>query len=158
MRGEVARELTVEQLKQIPAFKYYFPPEMVDSIVSDIRRLLESGDYLTLGRYTEQFEKEYAAYVGTKHAIAMASGTSSLEAILRAINAKGREVIVPTNTFAATAYAVIHAGGIPVFADIQRDLSLDPEDARKRLTTRTGAIIAVHIGGFVSPSMDQLQS
>jgi len=149
--------LTVEQLKQIPAFKYYFPPEMVDSIVSDIRRLLESGDYLTLGRYTEQFEKEYAVYVGTKHAIAMASGTSSLEAILRAINVKGREVIVPTNTFAATAFAVIHAGGRPVFSDIERDLSFDPEDMKKKLNSNTSAIIAVHIGGFISSAFEELR-
>jgi dTDP-4-amino-4,6-dideoxygalactose transaminase len=129
---------------------------MVDSIIVDIRRLLESGDYLTLGKYTEQFEKEFAAYIGTKHAIAMSSGTSSLEAILRAINVEGREVIIPTNTFAATAYAVIHAGGRPVLADIQQDLSLNPEDAKRKVTSKTAALIAVHIGGFISSSISEL--
>jgi len=144
-------------LRQIPAFKYYFPQGMIDSIVADVRGLLESGDYLTLGKHTEQFESEFASYVGTKQAIAMASGTSSLEAILRAHDIQGGEVLLPTNTFAATAYAVIHAGGRPVMTDIQEDLSMSAEDARRRLTPRTRAIMTVHIGGFISPSTEELR-
>ncbi len=146
-----------QTLRQIPAFKYYFPPAMVGWITDQIRQLLESGDYLTLGKRAEQFEREYAQYVGTKYAIATSSGTSALEAVLRAIDVRDKEVIVPTNTFAATAFAVLHAGGRPVLADIGNDLSISEEDLKRRLTPRTRAIITVHIGGFISDSIEELK-
>jgi perosamine synthetase len=66
-------------------------------------------------------------------------------------------VIVPTNTFAATAFAVIHAGGTPVFADCGADLTADPEDVGRRITSKTKAVVAVHIGGLVSPGAAEMR-
>jgi len=102
-------------------------------------------------QHGENFEKNFAGYVGTKYAASCNSGTSALEIILRAIDVKDCEVIVPTMTFAATAYTVVSAGGRPVFADCTPDMTVDPEDVRKRLTSKTKAVITVHIGGLVSP-------
>jgi len=141
---------------EIPSFKYYFPSTTVEWITTKVREVLTNGDYLTLGRYNEEFEKEFAEYVGVKHAVAVANGTASLEIILRAVGVQGGDVIVPTNTFAATAYAAIHAGGRPIFADIAADMNVDPSDVEKRLTSNTRAVIPVHIGGLISPSLHEL--
>ena len=85
------------------------------------------------------------------------SGTSALELICRALNVAGREVILPANTFIASANAILNAGAIPVFADCGDDMCLDAADAVKRTTPKTAAIMQVHIGGIVSKSTLELQ-
>jgi perosamine synthetase len=107
---------------------------------------------LTLGAQGERFESAFARYHGLPHAVATSSGTAALEIILRHIDVAGGEVVIPTNTFAATAFAVLAAGGRPVFADIRDDLTLDPMSVIERITPRTRAVITVHIGGLVSPA------
>jgi dTDP-4-amino-4,6-dideoxygalactose transaminase len=137
---------------KVGAQRYTVPPEDIDYILTKFRGLLEARDFLTLGQYGEEFEQDFARYHGASFGVATNSGTGAIEIILRAIGVEGREVIVPTNTFAATAFAVIRAGGRPVFADILPDLTLDPADAARRITERTAAIITVHLGGLVSPA------
>ena len=80
----------------------YFPPDEIAVILADIGRVLESGR-LTLGPETAALEAEFARCAGTRHAVAVASGTAALEIVLRALGVRGREVIVPANTFYATA-------------------------------------------------------
>lgn len=143
---------------KVPAQRYTFPPDDVDYIASEIRSLLEAREFLTLGKYGEQFEREFARYHGLPWAVATNSGTGALEIILHVVGVAGKEVIVPTNTFAATAFAVIRAGARPVFADILPDLTLDPADVAQRITNRTGAVITVHIGGLLSPATAELVS
>lgn len=140
----------------IPPQRYEFSSEDVDFIVSRFRQILEQRAFLTMGRYCEEFEKAFAAYVGCRYAVAVSSGTAALEAIFRAMDVRGWDVIVPTNTFAATVFAVIAAGGWPVFADCCDDLTIDPEDVKRRLTARTKAVVTVHIGGLVSPRTREL--
>jgi perosamine synthetase len=142
---------------KVPAQRYDFPDEDVELVLERLRGLLSSRAFLTLGRYVEQFESEFATLTGTSHAVATSSGTAALEAILRSLGVAGAEVVVPTNTFAATAFAVLHAGGRPVFADCGDDLNLDPADVQRQLTDRTKAVIAVHVGGLISPSVVALQ-
>jgi dTDP-4-amino-4,6-dideoxygalactose transaminase len=85
------------------------------------------------------------------------SGTSSLEIILRSLGVEGCDVMVPTNTFFATAAAVVHAGGNPVLLDMDPEsFSLHPDEVEKRLTPKTAGIIVVHIGGIVSAQMPAL--
>src|SRR5262245_39767375 len=141
---------------RVPAQAYRFPPEDIDYIVTEFRKLLERRQFLTLGRYGEQFEREFAQCHGARWAIATNSGTGALEIILQALGVEGKEVILPTNTFAATAFAAIRAGARPVFADILPDMTLDPADAVRRVTSLTGAIIAVHVGGLISPATNEL--
>ncbi len=97
---------------------------------------------------TYQLEQEMARYCGAAHCVAVSSGTASLLALLKAIGLKpGDEVIVPAYTFVATYSAVIFAGGIPVLAEIDESLNLDPEDIERRITPRTRAIMPVHMLG-----------
>lgn len=143
--------------RRIPAQRYEFPDADVELILDEIGSLLRSRSFLTMGPHGDRFEERYAAYVGTAHAVAVSSGTAALEIVLRCLPVAGTEVIVPTNTFAATAFAVLRAGATPVFADCGDDLNVDPADVERRLTPSTGAVIAVHIGGLVSPGVHELQ-
>ena len=134
----------------VPAARIQFLPEDRAWIAERIQEVLASGQ-LTLGRYGAEFERRFAALCGTKHAVAVNSGTSALEIILRSLGVEGRDVLVPTNTFFATAAAVVHAGGRPVLVDMDADsFGISPEEVERRLTPKTAGIVAVHIGGLVS--------
>jgi dTDP-4-amino-4,6-dideoxygalactose transaminase len=111
---------------------------------------LYSG-WLTMGPRTTEFENVFAQYLGCRHAVAVSSCTAALHlAYIAAGVGPGDEVIVPSYTFVATASAVIHAGGTPVFADIvgEHDLGIDPEHVERLITPRTRAVAAVHFGGY----------
>jgi dTDP-4-amino-4,6-dideoxygalactose transaminase len=101
------------------------------------------------GAPVERFEQAFAAACGTPHAIAVKNGTDALLLMLRAAGiAPGDEVILPTNSFYATAEAVSHAGATPIFADVEDDtLLLDVDDVARRIGPRTRAVIAVHLYG-----------
>jgi 8-amino-3,8-dideoxy-alpha-D-manno-octulosonate transaminase len=95
-----------------------------------------------------QFEKEFAAYCGTKHALAVSSGTAALRVALAALGVSpGDEVITQGFTFVATWETILDAGAIPVFAEIDDTLCLDPDDLANKITPRTKAIIPVHMCG-----------
>ncbi|MBM3758524.1 MAG: DegT/DnrJ/EryC1/StrS family aminotransferase [Acidobacteria bacterium] len=119
--------------------------------------ILRGESFLTMHKYGAEFENGFAEYIGTAHAVGCNSGTSALELICRALNLSGREVILPSNTFVATANAILNAGAIPVFADCGADMCMDADDAIKRITSNTAAIMHVHIGGVVSRSILALQ-
>ena len=142
------------EFKEIPPAKPYFPQEDIGVILSDVEKILASG-MLTLGNYTKHFETEFAKLCNVKRAIAVNSGTSALEIALRAAGLKkGEEVLVPTNTFSATAAVVIFAGGKPVLTDMDaKTLCIDAENVLKYLTSKTRAIIPVHIGGLICPEI-----
>lgn len=118
-----------------------------------------SSGMLTLGRYGREFEQRFATRVGTAYAVAVNSGTSSLEIPLRIFGVTGKVVLVPTNTFFATAAAVVHAGGTPRFVDADPDtFSVDVAGLKKSLTPDTAGVIVVHIGGIVTPHMPEIQA
>ena len=139
----------------IPPAQVHFPAEDLEELTARLREILQSGR-LTLGPYTENFEKGFATLHQRNIGVAVNSGTSALEIILRAMRIQGGDVIVPTNTFAATAFAVLHSGNRLVLADVDGQMFLDPEDVQKRITPDTKAVIAVHIGGRVVPSIESL--
>ncbi|MBN1570436.1 MAG: DegT/DnrJ/EryC1/StrS family aminotransferase [Acidobacteria bacterium] len=140
----------------VPAAKIQFLPEDRAWIADRIQEVLGSGQ-LTLGKYGAEFEKKFSGLCGVRHGIAVNSGTSALEIILRSLEIDGRDVLVPTNTFFATAAAVVHAGGNPVFLDMDPDFfSIRPETVEKSLTPKTAGIIVVHIGGIVTAHMPAL--
>ncbi|CAK0763216.1 DegT/DnrJ/EryC1/StrS family aminotransferase [uncultured Gammaproteobacteria bacterium] len=142
----------------IPAAKIDFTPEDRQWIADRIQEVLATGQ-LTLGKYGVAFEENFATFSGAKHAIAVNSGTSSLEIILRTLEVEGKDVLVPANTFFATAAAVVHAGARPVLMDSDpATLGTAPEEIERRLTANTAAVIVVHIGGLVSPRMAEIQS
>ena len=110
--------------------------------------VIRSG-WITMGPKTFEFEKEFAKYVGAPHAIAVATGTAALHLALEAAGVReGDEVLLPTTTFTATAEAVTYLKARPVLVDVEpATMNLDPEDAARRISPRTKAIIPVHLGG-----------
>ena len=111
----------------------------------------------SLGRFVGRFEQMFAEFCGASHAIAVSNGTSALHlALVAAGLGPGDEVIVPALTFVVPANAVTYTGARPVFADVDPDTwTLDPVDVERRLTSRTRAIIAVHLYGHPA-DMDPL--
>jgi dTDP-4-amino-4,6-dideoxygalactose transaminase len=101
------------------------------------------------GKAVASFEDAFASYIGAPHCVGVANGTEAIEIALRALGVgPGDEVIVPANTFIATAEAVTSAGATVVLADSEPDhYTLDPEDFRRKITARTKAVIPVHLYG-----------
>jgi dTDP-4-amino-4,6-dideoxygalactose transaminase len=102
------------------------------------------------GTECREFEKEFAAWVGTEYAVALSNGTLALDVALKALHiAPGDEVIVTPRTFLASASCIVNAGATPVFADVDRDSqNITAETIRAVLTPRTRAIICVHLAGW----------
>ncbi len=141
----------------IPILRLPYTQEEIDFIKNGIIEVLKSG-YLTMGEKVAQFEKNFAQFIGTKYAIATNNGTSSLEIVLRTVGIEGATVIIPSNTFMATATVVVHAGGRVVFTDCQKEnLQMDPEDLKRKIRPDTKGIILVHIGGIISPRFDEIK-
>ncbi|MHB9154923.1 MAG: DegT/DnrJ/EryC1/StrS family aminotransferase [Endomicrobiales bacterium] len=118
--------------------------EEIDEVVATLR----SG-WLGTGPRVRRFEQLFGAYKGSRFAVALHSCTAALHLSLLAAGLRpGDEVIVPSLTFAATANAVIHAGGKPVFADCERgSMNIDPADIERKITERTRALLPVHFAG-----------
>jgi dTDP-4-amino-4,6-dideoxygalactose transaminase len=116
--------------------------------VTDVIRSGDWGGYPEPGRYGGRFEETFAAYQGARHGILMSNGTITMEVALKALGIGwGDEVIIPALTFAATAYAPIAAGALPVIVDITPDTwCIDPDPVEAAITPRTKAIMPVHLG------------
>ncbi len=110
---------------------------------------IRSGWLSWQGFYVRQLEKEFARYCKSRFAISMSTGSAALQIALQALGVKaGDEVIVPTLTFSATAFAASLTGAKVVFADTTPGrLTIEPEDAARRITRRTRAIVVVHLYG-----------
>ncbi|HOF86688.1 MAG TPA: DegT/DnrJ/EryC1/StrS family aminotransferase [Armatimonadota bacterium] len=121
--------------------------------IQALRRVIESG---RLFRYqgdqpseTDLFEREWAARIGVPHAVAVSSGTAGLSCALAGLAiGPGDEVIVPAYTYIATALAVLAVGAVPVLAEVDASLTLDPADAARKITPRTKALLPVHMCGL----------
>ncbi|HTW98505.1 MAG TPA: DegT/DnrJ/EryC1/StrS family aminotransferase, partial [Acidimicrobiales bacterium] len=122
--------------------------QVAAEIEPQLLHMMSTGRFV-LGDEVERFEEEYARYCGVRHCIGVASGTDALVLSLRAVGLQpGDEVIVPANSFVASAAAVVLAGGVPVLVDVRDDtLLLDLDAARAAITARTRAIIPVHLFG-----------
>ncbi len=130
---------------KIPMFKIYWDDEDIKAI----NEIVKSGMQWAEGASIKEFEDKIADYLGVKHCLVFNSGTSAMHALLLAYGiGRGDEVIVPSFTFISTANAPLFVGAKPVFADIEEEtFGLDPEDVRKKITSKTKAIIPVHYGG-----------
>lgn len=128
----------------IPLARPYFPPDTLRSL----KKVLDSG-WVTQGPKVREFEEKYAKYNGSKHAIAVSSGTAALHISLLALGiGKGDEVIVPDFTFPATGNAVLFTGAKPVLADIDlKTYCINPEEIGSKITPKTKAIVPVHSFG-----------
>src|SRR6202165_4785574 len=116
-----------------------------------MRRVLESTSFI-LGPDVAEFEKEFAAYCGAQYCVGVGSGTAALKLALEALDIHpGDEVIVPANTYIATALAVSQMGAKPVFVDMADDYLIDPDLMEQAISARTKAVILVHLYGRAFP-------
>jgi dTDP-4-amino-4,6-dideoxygalactose transaminase len=130
--------------------------EIADEVRAGWSRVLESCAFVG-GEEVERFEAGWAAYCGTHEAIGVGNGTDALQLALRALDVgPGDEVVVPSNTFVATAEAVVLCGATPRFADVDPDtLLMTAQTMKEAMTDRTRAAIVVHLYGQMA-DMDEL--
>jgi dTDP-4-amino-4,6-dideoxygalactose transaminase len=135
-------------------------PVFAEDEMAAVKSVLQSGkvNYWT-GQEGRLFEKEFAASIGVKYAVAVMNGTVALEAALMALNVgKGAEVIVTPRSFIASASCAVMRGTKPVFADVDRDSqNITAATIEKVITSRTRAIIAVHLAGWPC-AMDEIMA
>lgn len=129
---------------QIPFHKTYTDEEEITGVVAAIK----SG-WLTMGPKTIEFEDRFRDYLGCRYAVSMNSATAALHLALKAIGLQaGDEVIIPTNTFIATAEVVTYFGAVPVLCDVEEDThNMDVSKIKKLITSKTRSLIPVHFGG-----------
>jgi len=127
-----------------------FSSNSIDSILARLRELLPTGD-LTLGKPVVEFEERFAAMIGARHAIGVASGTDAIKLSLKALGVgPGDEVVTTANTFIATVGAIAENYARPRFIDCTDDFCMDVEQLESAITPRTKAILPVHLAGQMS--------
>lgn len=115
-----------------------------------ISRVLSSGWYI-LGKEVENFETEFAKYIGSKYCIGVANGLEAIQISLMALNiGKGDEVITVSNTAVATVLAISNVGAVPVFVDVDNTYLIDVNKIEEKISSKTKAIIPVHLFGQVA--------
>ena len=128
----------------IPVFR----PSYTNREFTELKKTLTSG-WIGLGPKTRKFEEEFAAYIGVRYSVGVNSATAALELAFNLLDIKGREVITTPMTFVSTNHAIVHNGGIPVFADIEPDtLNINTNKIEQLITPKTRAICVVHYGGY----------
>ena len=133
---------------KVPLIKPDLPP--FADLESDFQEALASGRITNFGKYVNQFEEQASEYMDT-HVATISSGTMGLLFALQALGLEqGQKVILPSFTFMATAQAVLYAGGVPLFAEIEEDLTLSPADIAQLLKQHddVGAVLPVHTYGL----------
>lgn len=142
---------------RIPPLKVVFEKEAVEEVLTRVEEILSTG-MLAMGKYVDEFERRWADYTGAKHAVAVNSGSSAIEIPMRVLGVEGKEVLVPDNTFAATALGVVLAGGRVRLVDSDpATFSVRLADLKARRTPETAGVIVVHIGGIVTPGIDEIR-
>ncbi|MGM9614980.1 MAG: DegT/DnrJ/EryC1/StrS family aminotransferase [Oscillospiraceae bacterium] len=127
----------------------FSPPDITEAEISEVCDALRSG-WITTGPRTKEFERQIAAYVGTKKAVCLNSGTAGMELTLRLLGVgEGDEVIVPAYTYSASCSVICHVGATPVMIDVAEDsFELDYASLAAHITDRTKVIIPVDIAGI----------
>jgi dTDP-4-amino-4,6-dideoxygalactose transaminase len=137
--------------------------KLFDPVVGDeesrlVQKVLLSGFWASGSGVgdVKKFEDSFQKYIGCKSCVAVNNGTAALHLALSACNIKNKEVLLPSLSFISTAHAVVYNGGKPVFVDVDPDtLCMDPEDAKRKITKKTAAVLPVHFGGMGS-DLDRL--
>jgi dTDP-4-amino-4,6-dideoxygalactose transaminase len=129
--------------------------EVSAEINAGLQGVMASAAFIK-GKVTEAFEREYAAFAGVAHCVGVANGTDAVELALRAVDLHaGDEIVLPANTFVATAEAVVRAGGRPALADVDPDhLLLEPQSLESAMTEATKVVLPVHLFGQLAPMAD----
>jgi len=137
----------------------FFSKNEVKKIILGIKELLNGKGLLAKGPLVGEFEKLFSNYVGSKYGVAVNSGTSALEIVLKAIDINNNdEVIIPTQTFVSTASSVLNNGGKPIFCEIDNNHLIDFKDLKRKVTNKTKAVIIVHFCGLIHPEINEIKN
>lgn len=130
-----------------PVRNYHLIKEEIDAAYFDV---MEKGDYIDRD-HLKNFEKNLAAFVGTKYAVGVNSGYDALQVSLRALGIGiGDEVIVPAHTFVASCSAIVNVGATPILVDVTKDFNIDVTKIEEVITKKTKAIMPVHLSGWMA--------
>ncbi len=141
---------------KIPIIKIPFSEKEIADIKAGVEKVLRSG-MLTLGENVAQFEEKFAGFCGVKYAVAVNSCTAALIMALKAVEVENYTVIIPSNTYMATAIAAYYAGAKIILVDCNKEtLQMDFNDMRQKVRDDTKAVILVHIGGAISPEYGKI--
>lgn len=131
---------------RIPLFDLNFDEAEENAVLETLK-----SKWISTGPKTVEFENKFAEMLNVKHAVALSNCTVSLHLAMKIAGiTDGDEVICPSLTFVATANSIRYVNAIPIFADIKsyEDLTIDPDDIKKKITNKTKAIVVMHYGGF----------
>jgi perosamine synthetase len=137
----------------IPVYRPYHD----DLEMKYLKEVIDSG-WWGLGPKTNEFERRFADFVGSKYALGLNSATAALHLALMCVGVQDAEVITPAMTFVSTNHVILYNGGIPVFCDVEpENLNVTAENIEPLITEKTRAVIVVHYGGYacdMDPIMD----
>lgn len=131
---------------KIPLFELNFDEAEENAVLETIR-----SKWISTGPKTVEFENKFASMLNAKHSVALSNCTVALHLAMKILDIQdGDEVICPSLTFVATANSIRYVNAIPVFTDVRshEDLTIDPEDIEKKISSKTKAIVVMHYGGF----------
>jgi dTDP-4-amino-4,6-dideoxygalactose transaminase len=135
-------------IKKIPCLDLQNQHHQVKTEIFEAFEKVYAKTAFSGGPFVEEFEKAYATYIGTHHCVGLSNGTVALHLAMLALGiGQGDEVIIPANTFIATAWGVSHAGATPVFVDCDGTWNIDPLKIEAAITSKTKAVIGVHLYG-----------
>ncbi|MFY7880418.1 MAG: DegT/DnrJ/EryC1/StrS family aminotransferase [Lacibacter sp.] len=134
--------------KKIPCLDLQGQHQQVKSEIFEAFEKVYAKTAFSGGLFVEEFENNFAGYIGSKYCIGVSNGTTALHLAMLALGiGHGDEVIIPANTFIATAWGVSHADATPVFVDCDDTWNIDPEKIEAAITSKTKAVIGVHLYG-----------
>ncbi len=140
-------------MKKNRVFDIQFDNKFKKSFQKKTKRIFNEG-FLTNHTYCRELENKFSKFHEASYGVSVSSGTAALDVVLKSIDVKNKKVLIGTNTFVATAVAVENSGGIPEMIDIENEFfSLCPENLKKRINKKIGAVIMIHIGGLISPKI-----
>ena len=144
-------------MTEIKGLKIHFTNKQKSKIFEDLKDILDTGQ-LAAGKYVEMFEKNWSDFNNCLYGIAVSNGGSALEILFKSLNIKGKEVIVPTNTFMATYNSALFAGAKPILSDVSsKNMCLDLENIKKNYNSNTAAVCIVHIGGIITNEIEEIK-
>ena len=142
---------------KIPIYKLEFDNSFITKFQEGIEEIL-SSDSISESKYVRKFESEFAKIVGCNFSVATTSCTDALAISLRAIDVRNKVVLIPSNTFVATAIAIENAGGKIQLLEIEdENFSICPDDLSDKISNEVGAVILVHIGGIISKNFPTIR-
>lgn len=142
----------------IPIFRLRFDLKSKLKFIKGAWDILTSDRPLGESKYVKDFEDRFAKMSESKYAVAVSNGTVAIELSLKALNVKGKKVLMPSNTFFATSVAVTNAGAEIELLDMDpKTFSLSYEDLENKISSEIGAVIIVHIGGIISDKINKIK-